>query len=141
VLASLGMVLFYGGVVGGVSGSLDHLRQQVGKDWYLLVPIIGGFGVQVGLFVHLRRSLGSGRGTGSTKALTGVGTGTSTVSMAACCAHHLTDVLPFIGISGAALFLNEYRVPLMVLGVASNAVGIAMTVRMMRRHRNCIAAT
>ena len=140
VVASALLASIYVAVV-GIAQGLDHAFQQATDIWYLVLPILGGFGVQVGLFVHLRRSLGSGRGTGSTKALTGVGTGTSTVSMAACCAHHLTDVLPFIGISGAALFLNEYRVPLMVLGVAGNAVGIGMTIRMLRRHRHCIAAT
>jgi len=134
-VASAFLASIYLGVV-GIAQGLDHAFQQAADIWYLVAPILIGFGVQVGLFVHLRRALGSGRGTGSTKALTGMGTGTSTVSMAACCAHHLTDVLPFIGISGAALFLNEYRIPLMVLGVASNAVGIAMTIRVMRRHKN-----
>ena len=54
--------------------------------------------------------------------------------MLACCAHHASDVLPLIGLSGAALFLTDYRVPFMVLGIATNLVGIVVMLRQMRKH-------
>jgi len=50
--ASAAMTLFYVAVVLGASRSIDHLTDQVGADWYLLLPIVAGFGVQVGLLVE-----------------------------------------------------------------------------------------
>lgn len=132
LLASL-----YIGIV-GVAQGLDHAFELVTGDWYFVIPIVIGFGIQVGLFAHVRSGLHLRKGTGSTTALTGAGTGTSTVSMVACCAHHLTDVLPIMGLSGAALFLNEYRGPLMGLGILTNAVGIAVMMRLIRKSRRDI---
>jgi hypothetical protein len=51
-------------------------------------------------------------------------TGTSRAATLACCAHHLTDILPVLGLSGAAVFLNLYKRPLLWLGIAMNLVGI-----------------
>ncbi len=138
-LASSLLVAFYAGLVTAAQG-FEHAAELLLEDWYFVLPIVVGFGVQVGLFVHLRRSSHQ-QSTRSAKTLTGVGTGTSSVSMVACCAHHLTDILPLIGISGAALFLNDYRQPLMLLGIATNLVGIILMVRMIRRlHRMRCAA-
>ena len=55
--------------------------------------------------------------------------------MLACCAHHLVDVLPIIGLSGAAIFLDAYKTPLLWLGIAMNLVGIAYLVRKLRRQQ------
>ena len=133
-LASSVLMAFYVGVVGLAQG-LEHAIELLLQDWYFVLPIVVGFGVQVGLFVYLRRSHRHHRGVGSATAVASVGTGTSSVSMVACCAHHLTDVLPLIGVSGAALLLNDYRQPLMLLGLAANLVGIAIMVRMIRQTR------
>ncbi len=61
-----------------------------------------------------------------------VGTGTSTGAMLACCAHHLADVLPLIGLSGVAVFLTRYQMPVMIAGLAVNAGGIAYLWRQLR---------
>ena len=45
--------------------------------------------------------------------------------MLACCAHHLSDVLPILGVSGAAVFLSAYQTPLLWLGLAMNLAGVA----------------
>lgn len=60
-LASAAMTLFYVMAVLGASRSIEHLADQVRTDWYLLLPIVAGFGVQAGLFVELRRRRRSGR--------------------------------------------------------------------------------
>jgi hypothetical protein len=49
--------------------------------------------------------------------------------MLACCAHHLTDVLPLLGVSAAAVFLNAYKTPLLWLGVLMNLAGVAYLLR------------
>ncbi|HLB12028.1 MAG TPA: cation transporter [Dehalococcoidia bacterium] len=112
---------------------LDHALGLIAGDWYLVVPIVAGFGVQIGLFVYVRRTLRRRQSGGSTKALAGAGTGASTISMVACCAHHVTDVLPVLGLSGAALFLNDYRAPIMAVGIIVNGVGIALMILKIRR--------
>jgi hypothetical protein len=53
--------------------------------------------------------------------------------MVACCAHHLADLAPFIGATGAAAFLTDYRIPFMVVGIGVNAIGIAVTARRLGR--------
>lgn len=134
IIASSVLVAFYLGVVTLAQG-FEHASELLLEDWYYVLPIVVGFGVQVGLFVYLRGASRHHKGVGHATAVAGVGTGTSSVSMVACCAHHLTDVLPLIGVSGAALFLNDYRQPLMLLGIATNLVGIAVMARMIRRMR------
>ena len=53
-------------------------------------------------------------------------TAVSGMAMVACCAHHLIDLLPILGLSVAALFLSEYQEQLLIFGVVANIIGIAM---------------
>ena len=130
VLASGGMALLYTAVVIGASGSLAHFRDQVATDWYLLLPIVAGFGVQVGLLAELRRRHRMQRAA----AAAGVtGAGASTVGMVACCAHHIADLAPFVGATAAATFLYDYRLPFMAAGLGLNAVAITIAARRLRR--------
>ena len=55
-------------------------------------------------------------------------------SMAACCAHHITDVLPLLGLSGLAAFLASYQVLFILIGVLSNVVGITIMLETIQRH-------
>jgi len=126
-LAALLLVGLYVGVVSWAQG-LAHARDLLWQDRYFVSAIAAGFAAQVGLFVHVRRVV-SRRARGTAAAATATGTGTSTVAMVACCAHHVTDALPLLGLSGAALFLNDYRIPLMTAGLAVNAVGVAYMLR------------
>ena len=120
---------FYAGVV-GAAGGLDHLRSQARSDWYWLALIFAGFGTQIALFVELRRRHRANRGT---TAAAGTGAGASAVGMVACCAHHVADIAPILGASGAATFFTDARVPIMAAGVAVNALGVAIAVRRLRR--------
>jgi len=52
--------------------------------------------------------------------------------MLACCAHHVSDVLPILGVSGAAVFLGAYKTPLLWVGLVMNLVGIAYLVWQLR---------
>ena len=53
--------------------------------------------------------------------------------MVACCAHHIADLAPFIGATGTAAFLTDYRIPFMIVGIGVNAVGVAIAARRLRR--------
>ena len=101
----------------------------------MFVGLIGvGFGTQIGLLTYMRllqRAVAR-----ESVAIAGAGTATSSVAMVACCAHHLVDVLPIVGISGLALFLVDFRTPLMLFGLATNALGIAVLLRALGRIRD-----
>ena len=141
-VAGLLLVGLYLGIVTWAQG-LGHARELLWGDRYFVAGIAGGFGLQVGLFIHVRR-LAAKAAAGSAAGITAAGTGTSTVAMVACCAHHVADALPILGLSGAALFLNDYRIPLMASGLAVNALGVAFMLRLVvtntRRARAEVAA-
>ena len=108
----------------------DHATELLAEDLWFVVPIMLGFGTQVGLFTYLRllRASASAGGVAAS-------TGTSTAAMLACCAHHLVDVLPVIGLSGAALFLGAYKTQLLWLGLGMNLAGVAYLLWQLQRWR------
>lgn len=129
-IGAIGMSAFYVAIVAGASQSWEHLGDQASADWKLLLLVITGFGIQVALFAELRRRY---RLQAAVAATTGAGIGASSAGMVACCAHHLADLLPFLGASGAAAFLYDYRLAFVLVGVGVNAVGITVAIRRLRR--------
>jgi hypothetical protein len=125
-----GLVFFYLILVTLLSGSWRHPLEELLTLKYWIGALVLGFGAQTALFYHIRKAMRlKGRGGKAAAA----GTGTSTVAMVACCAHHLTDVLPIIGLAGVALFLSEYKTAFLALGIVSNAAGIVIMLRIIRR--------
>ncbi|MEE8390249.1 MAG: hypothetical protein V3S14_05550 [Anaerolineae bacterium] len=129
LLGSFGMMAFYLGLV-TLLESWTHALDLFREDAPLVVPFIMGFGIQVGLFTYLKLGLHMTNGTRTAGAVTGTAGGTSTLAMVACCAHHVTDVLPLLGLSGAAIFLSQYKIPFMVVGLLSNVIGIGVMLTM-----------
>ena len=128
------LVALYMGIVTWAQG-WSHAAGLLGQDWYFVSAIAGGFGMQIGLYAYLRLVVHHSVKLAASTAATGAGTGTSSLAMVACCLHHVTDVLPLLGLSGAAVFLNDYRVPFMLVGLAVNLVGIAIMVKVVRQGR------
>ena len=93
-----------------------------------MIPLIIGFGIQISLFSYIKSTL---KAKASGVAASG---GVSTASMIACCAHHLTDILPIIGLSGAALFLSQYQTFFILVGIFSNIVGITYLIDIMQKN-------
>ena len=145
IAGALLLFAIYFGIVSWAE-SPGHAIEFFWQDRWLVIPILLGFGVQVGLYSVLKLGLylpASTDGhdqhpTGKASAATmGAGGTTSTVAMVACCAHHAADVLPILGLTAAATFLAEYRTAFMVIGLVSNLIGIAVilnTLRKARRH-------
>ncbi|GBD10386.1 hypothetical protein HRbin23_00027 [bacterium HR23] len=134
-VASAGLlILLYIGVVSWAQG-LRHALTLLGQDWYFVAAIATGFGVQIGLYTYLRLGIPRAKPLHAPTAAAATGTGTSSVAMVACCAHHITDVLPLMGLSGAAIFLNQFRVPLMVAGIAVNIIGVVLMLRLVHQGR------
>ena len=120
--------LFLTGVYFGIvswAESPGHALDLFWQDRWIVIPLILGFGVQVALFVVLKRGLFLPVGSmGASGAMTGAGGATSTMAMVACCAHHVTDVLPILGLTAAATFLADYQQAFMLLGLGTTILGI-----------------
>ncbi len=125
------LILIYAGLI-ALAQDFSHALDQTFDMWYWVLALAGGFGIQAGLFSFIRHRLRQRRAaaTGTVAASGGVSAG----SMAACCAHHLSDVLPLLGLSGVAIFLVEYQVFFIVVGVLSNIVGITVMLETLQCH-------
>lgn len=91
------------------------MPSQLRALWWLMVPLAGGFGVQVGLYFRLRQRR---------KAMLAAGGASAGTGMLACCAHHLVDVLPIIGLSAVSSLLAVYQVPILIISLIINTWGI-----------------
>jgi len=65
--------------------------------------------------------------------MTAGSTGMSSGAMLACCAHHVADVVPIVGASGAAILLNEVKTPLAVAGIVMSWAGVGYLLLRVRR--------
>ncbi|GJM41812.1 MAG: hypothetical protein DHS20C20_20940 [Ardenticatenaceae bacterium] len=139
-LAGSGLLaLLYFGIVSWAE-SPQHALDLFWEDRWIVIPIILGFGVQAALYIILKKRLFVPvTYTGSSGALTGAGGGMSTVAMVACCAHHVTDVLPILGLTAAATFLADYRIAFMLVGLGTTILGIFyMGVILMKERRKVL---
>ena len=130
--ALLGLYL---GIISLAQG-VEHALEQFTTDAVFVSLIAAGFGTQIALFAELRTVDRLHR---ASAAVTAAGTGTSTAAMLACCAHHLVDLLPLVGLSAAAVFLNAYKTPLFLVGIGMNIIGIVVIARQLQRARRACA--
>ena len=123
--------------------SPSHALELFWEDRAIVIPIILGFGVQAALYTVLKKRLFVPvQHTGPSGALTGAGGGVSAAAMVACCVHHVTDVLPLVGLTAAATFLAEYRIPFMIVGLGTTLGGIVfMSVILLRERRKALRMT
>lgn len=119
-IAAAAMLGVYFGVLTLVSG-WDFTVSEFSKFWYYVLPLTLGFGVQIGLYVHLRQRLAHHHTGGKMIIASGA---TSTGAMLACCTHYLANILPFIGAAGLVTLAAQYQVELFWVGLAFNLAGI-----------------
>jgi copper chaperone CopZ len=139
LLGGLALLGLYLGILALVQ-SPGHALEQLSHDrvWVGLVAL--GFGTQIGLYAYLRLVLDAMKLAGAT-VVTGAGTGTSTLGMLACCAHHLADLAPLVSVtsvsslSGVIALLAEYKIPFLLFGLGINALGLMLSVRTIRREQ------
>lgn len=112
------------------TGSWDVAIDQYQSLWLLMSLLIIGFGVQVALYTYVKAV--SVHTNQSSVAATGA---TSTGAMIACCAHHIVDILPIVGLTGLSVFLAEYQSIFLLLGIFSNIVGIGYLLRQYLRYK------
>jgi hypothetical protein len=128
------LAVIYLGLV-SLAESPRHALELFWEDRLFVLPILLGFGTQVGLFTFLKLGLFVPTASPVNGATTAAGGGVSTVAMVACCAHHLTDVLPVLGLTAAATFLAEWKVPFLAVGLLTNLIGIGLMLREIRKAR------
>lgn len=139
-IGSVVLAIIYFGIVSWAE-SPSHAIELFLEDKWIVTPILLGFGVQVALYVVLKKRLFLPiSNIGPSGALTGAGGGMSATAMVACCAHHITDVLPLVGLTAAATFLAEYRIAFMVVGLGTTWVGVGvMLVILFRERRKAVS--
>lgn len=126
-IASSALLALYFGVLAQISG-WPYTKIQFAQNWYWIVALAVGFGVQVFLFSYAR-VLYKARMSGKVLGVTGT---TSGAAMLACCTHYLVNVLPFLGIVGLATFVGRYQTWLFVVGLLFNLAGIAYLIHKLR---------
>ena len=138
----LGAVFLTGVYLGIVSlaESPKHALDLFWQDRAFVISILLGFGTQVGLYTLLKKGLYMPLHVPTGGATTAAGGGMSTMAMVACCAHHVADVLPLVGLTAAATFLANWKIPFMVVGLLTNLIGIAVMLReIVRARRHAVA--
>ena len=100
------------------SKSTSFAFKQLFDLKFYIVPLALGFGFQVAIFMNFRNSIKqSGAVVGSTGAV-------STGTMIACCAHHITELLPFLALGGLSIFFTNYQKELLIFSILINWLGV-----------------
>ncbi len=121
ILAAFALLGLYAATMTALTRSLVITLQQFASLWYLMVPLAVGFGVQVGLYAKLKQRIQQ-----KTHTALAAGGASAGVGMLACCAHHATDVLPIVGLSGASTLVARYQIPLLSASLFINIIGISL---------------
>src|SRR3990167_6795276 len=96
IAAALVLLGVYFGALTLVSGWNFTVEQFLAYRYFVLA-LAFGFGVQVGLFVHLKALVQGARNQGVVLATSGTA---STAAMVSCCTHYLANIAPIIGAAG-----------------------------------------
>lgn len=88
--------------------------------WFFILPLVVGFGIQIGLLAAIRRRE---RLVAAVPATSGT---SSVASVAACCLHNLTWFAPLAGIGGFAAILGVYQNYIFAGSIAISAIGVGV---------------
>ena len=101
-----------------------------------LIPL--AVSIQMGLFRY-HRNITTGNIAGSEK-MGMAGSATSSLTMVACCLHHVSDILPSIGlILAASSFLIQYKNTIIITGLLANVAGSIYIAKAIIKDRSIIA--
>lgn len=122
LVSSAILLAFYFTAVGLISGARFAVS-EFAKNWYFILGLSLGFGLQVGLYSYLRQLIKNQVLSSSKKTVAITGT-TSTLSMLSCCAHYLVNILPILGVAGAVSVIAQYQRELFGVGLLFNFFGV-----------------
>lgn len=132
LVSALTLIGLYWILVGLISGQ-EFAVAQFSAYWYFIIALVVGFGIQIGLYVHLKKLISDEKSSGRVVAVSGA---TSTVAMLACCAHYLANILPVIAAAGIISLIGQYQIELFWVGLAFNLAGIGYITRQMIKFRH-----
>lgn len=130
ILGSISLLALYFAIMALARSSLSEALLQLKTVIAWVIPLIITFGIQVGLFVYIKDCAKKHAVSGKS---TTVSAATSGTAMIACCAHHLTDILPIFGLSVLSTFLAKYQVWFLGIGIASNIAGILLLIKELKK--------
>ena len=133
------VILFNISVASIAEGSLEKGYQVFLSNgiFVYLIPI--AVGIQMGLFRY-HRNITTGKIGGSEK-MGMAGSATSSLTMVACCLHHVSDLLPAVGfILATSSFLIEFKDAIITIGFLANLIGSVYIARMIMKDKAIIAA-
>ncbi|MCZ7358312.1 MAG: hypothetical protein O8C66_15575 [Candidatus Methanoperedens sp.] len=102
-----------------------------------LIPL--AVGIQMGLFRYHRNLTSENKLCGSEK-MGMAGSATSSLTMVACCLHHVSDFLPSVGfILATSSFFIQYKDTIIIIGLLANIAGSAYIARAILKDKSIIA--
>ncbi|VVB90158.1 Uncharacterised protein [uncultured archaeon] len=132
------VILFNISIASLAEGSLEKGYQVflTNGTFVYLIPL--AVGIQMGLFRY-HRNITTGNIVGSEK-MGMAGSATSSLTMVACCLHHVSDLLPSIGlILAASSFLIQYKDAIIIIGLFANVAGSIYIARAIIKDRLILA--
>ena len=160
LIAALLLLGFYFLILNFVSG-WSYTLKQFDDNWYYIILLSFGFGVQIGLYTYIKQYSSSEakrsrevivenssrpasqqggqartiKNDGKVIAVSGT---TSTAAMISCCSHYLVNILPVLGITGIVTFISQYQTQLFWVGIASNLAGTVYMISKVLKIRSSI---
>ncbi len=138
--ASIGIlvILFNISIASIAEGSFEKGYQVFLTNGIFVYLIPLAVGIQMGLFRY-HRNIITGNISGSEK-MGMAGSATSSLTMVACCLHHVSDLLPAVGfILAASSFLIQYKDAIITIGLLANMAGSAYIARAILKDKAIIA--
>ncbi len=132
------VILFNISIASLAEGSLEKGYQVFLTNGIFVFLIPLAVGIQMGLFRY-HRNITAGKICGSEK-MGMAGSATSSLTMVACCLHHVSDLLPAAGfIIATSSFLIQYKDAIITIGLLANMAGSAYIARAILKDRSIIA--
>ncbi|MDP3974605.1 MAG: hypothetical protein Q8P65_01300 [bacterium] len=128
LLSTTILLILYATIISLVSG-WSFAQNQFQQFWYYVVSLALGFGIQVGLYTYLKRSIIYAV---SPKIVATTGT-TSTIAMISCCAHYLVNILPVLGAIGIITVISQYQIQFFWVGLLFNFAGIVYMIHIIEK--------
>src|SRR3990167_2144858 len=136
--AGILVIIFNISIASIAEGSFEKGYQVFLTNGIFVYLIPFAVSVQMGLFRY-HRNITTGNMVGSEK-VGMAGSATSSLTMVACCLHHVSDILPSIGIIlAASSFLVQYKDTIIIIGLFANIIGSVYIARAIIKDRAIIA--
>src|SRR5574341_32482 len=139
ISAGIFVVLFNISIASLAEGSFEKGFQVFLANGIFVYLIPLAVGLQMGLFRYHRNMTFENKLCGSEKV--GVaGSAASSLAMVACCLHHVSDLLPTVGlILATSSFLTQYQDAIITIGLVANMTGSAYIARAILKDKSIIA--